>query len=246
MISMKKIIVFVFCLFATTLLKAEIYTNDDYNFSVDIPQCMSIEKIREDKKVGSALFAVMKDNEAVITIMSIRQEGMYKVSYNEYRKFLISQGNIILEEKPFYDLVRYEIAYVSSDNYYEKTFMKANSYITIGADFPLSLDAKQLISTFDNHRTWRSDWWRFHSNCPWYVRFLFFTLIVLFGLLSRGRKYSWVFVCLSVLMFAAEFVCLWHSKAVLAIVFSVTFVVWLVMLSQNKKLMWLVDSIFGN
>lgn len=248
MIDKKKILVFVLCFLTSALSRAEIYTNKDYNFSLDIPQGFTIEKIREDKEVGNAFFAVMKGNEkdAVITIMPVRQAGTYKASYNDFRKYLLSHGNIILEEHPFYDLVRQDIAFVSNGNTYEKTYMKANSYIMVDANFPLSPDAKYLISTFDNHRTWRGDWWRFNSNCHWLIRFLFFSLIVLFGMLSRGRKYSWVFVCLSALMFAIEFVCLWQSKTVLAIVFSVTFIVWLIMLSQNKKLMWLTDSIFGN
>ena len=249
--SMKRILtsLFIVAFFVGTTASNEIFQSDKCHFSFIIPEgCQVSEEVSNDKNYYWVYRTYDKQLVAYVSYTNHYEEGKaldYKLMRNIIRK---NDTCTIVEEKPFYDLLRQDFAYLRTypdgSKDYIRTLIKVSSYITITCPYPLSQESQKLVTGFDNQPSFRGNLRRAQQNAGSITICIFLTLLCFLGYNSRGNRNSWLYILLSSLLIAIAVFCLWQDKVVMAFIIGLSIIIWSFFFSHNKTLMWLIESIF--
>lgn len=236
--------------FVGSMLANDIFRSEKYHFSFAIPEgCQISEDIANDKEAGYWVFQKAdKQMVAYISYNNQYEEGR-ALDYRKMRNIIRKNDTCeIIEEEPFYNLLRQDFAYLrtypNGSRSYIKTFIKVSSYITITCPYPLSPESQELIAGFNNEPSFRGNLRRVQQNAGSIIICIYLTLLCVFGYKSRGEKRSWLYILFSILLIAITTLCLWQDKIVMAFIIGVSLLIWTFFISHNKTLMWIVNSIF--
>ena len=169
--------------------------------------------------------------------------------YRKMRKNLLKNNDsiTIINEQPFYNLLRQDIQYTcpsKGSEIYSKVLLKASSYIRITCFYPLSEEAQQLLDTFDNQTTFRGNLARVKQNAGGIVMCIYLSLLCFVGYRARNKELRWLYILISLILFALPVLCIWQDTQVMLFVLAIVLCMWLFFFSHNKFLIWLINSIF--
>lgn len=250
--SMKRILtsLFLITFIVVTIVANEVFESEKCHFSFIIPEgCLVSEEVSNDKNVNYWVYRKY-DNQLVANVSYTNHYEKdraldYKLMRNIIRK---NDTCEIVEEKPFYDLLRQDFTYLRTypdgRKDYIKTLIKVSSYITITCPYPLSQESQTLVDGFDNQPSFRGNLRRAQQNAGSIIICVYLTLLCILGYKSRGDKNSWLYFLLSTMLIAIAIFCLWQNKAVMAFIIGISLIIWGFFFSHNKTLMWIIDSIF--
>ena len=247
--DMKKInFLIVLALFAWAHAEAKLYHNESCKLSFDVPEGCRLFEFNSTTDSASFVIKNQKNNADIIQINFERIHNEDKVlSYKKLHKNLKHEENcMILHERPWYDMLRSEV-----DGYYDEEkklyfhyWLKAKSMVTLWAPYPLSENAEQVITSLDNHSTFRGKLSLMRQNAGPIIMCIILSFICFFGFRSRGDKYSLWYILGSIVLMALCALFLWQDKAVMCFVLGILALIWLFFFSHNKWLIWIIDSIF--
>lgn len=250
---MKRILLLIICIamLIGSMCADEIFRNEQYHFSFTVPEgCCVYENIAADKE---AAYYVYRSSDRQLMAYIYYHNDYQKDKAQDYKKMrdIIRKNDTctLIEERPFYDLLRQQFAYLRTypdgSRSYIKTLIKVSSYITITCLYPLVNESRQVLETFDNEPSFRGNLRRVLQNAGSISICIYLTLLCLFGYNSRGNKGNWIYILLSILLLVIAVCCLWQDKIVMAFILAISLIIWAFFASHNKALMWLIDSIFG-
>ena len=225
---------------------------EQHEFSFRLPDnCIAMEdSVAADFKDCYVYDSVSHKIIAYVRYQGVKTEKGKSLNYKMMRKAVLQSDSTtqIVYEPPFYDLLRQELAYTytgsKGDTVYEVLKLKANSYITIRSFWPPSEQAQTVISSFDNHTTFRGNLVRMRQNAGGIVMTIFLSLLAFAGYRARNEHLRWLYILITVLLFALAVLCLWQDFAVMGFVLGLSLLIWCFFFSHNKVLMWIIDSIF--
>ncbi len=240
--------------FATLLCFAEeTYTNDTCRFTFVLPDSCHVIPYKASNNYSSFL---VFNSDALTSVAYIMHYDVYQkgkaISYRKMKKSLLETDStaIIINERPFYDLLRHEITCLSTlgennDTVYEQFVFKASSYDVIRCPYPLSNDSKRVLETFDNKLTFKGKLSHLRQNAGTLLMTIYLTLLCFVGYNARGKEKRWLYIVASVLLLVLPIICLWQDMYVLAFVEGVSLLLWGLFFSHNKYLIWIIKAIFG-
>ena len=246
---MKKInFLIVLVLFAWAQAEAKPYHNESCKLSFDVPEGCQIFEFNTASDSASFVIKNQKNSADIIQINFERIRDKNKVmSCKMLHKNLKHEENcIILHERPWYDMLRNEV-----DGYYDEEkklyfhyWLKAKSMVTLWAPYPLSENAEQVITSLDNHSTFRGKLSLMRQNAGSILMTIILSLTCFFGFCSRGNEHSFLYILGSIVLMAICALFLWQDIAVMCFVLGILVLIWLFFFSHNKWLIWIIDSIF--
>lgn len=241
------VMLFTLALWAQT--RAEIYKNEYCKLSFDVPEGCYLFEFSPASDSASFLIVNLKDDSDVAKINFERIHDKDKVmSYKKLYKSLKGEDNcIILHKSPWYDMLRNDVEgyYDGEKKLYFHYWVKAKSVVALYSPYPLSVEAEHVITSLDNHPTFRGKLSLMRQNAGSILMSVFLTLVAFLGYRSRGNEYSILYILGSIVLMALGALFLWQDMAVMCFVLGILIVVWSFFFSHNKWLMWIIDSIFG-
>ena len=225
------------------------YDNTYCLFSFDLPDTCKVYTILETDSVSQYVVYNEKTGALLVNISHYRVPQKKVVRYSTLLKNIKKQNyNNILHSEPFYNLLRQEIEIIhqtKDGQSYEKILLKAQSTIYITSAYPLSAEAQKVINTFDNHTTFKGNLYRMRSNAGGLVMSIVLTLLLFLGYRSRDYKGKWIYRVCSLVLLGLVALCTFADLSVMCFCLGVCALLWLVMFSHAKWLIWLIDAILG-
>lgn len=249
----KRVFIMAVCLFALCIIahSEQVYQNDTCRFSFVVPDnCEVIEELSDENSADINVF----DTKNRTYVANIYYRNTFEkgkiLDYRKMRKSILENNDSItlINEKPFYDLLRQDLQYISvledGRKIYSKVLIKASSYIRISCYYPLSQEAQQIVDSFDNKTTFRGNLARVKQNAGSILMCIYLSLLCFVGYRARNKELRWLYVLASIILLALPVLCIWNNVQVMLFVVAISLCIWLFFFSHNKLLMWLIDSIF--
>lgn len=225
------------------------YDNTYCLFSFDLPDTCKVYTFLETDSVSRYVVYNAKTGKSLVNIFHRRVSKNMVVRYSTLLKNIKKQNDSsILHSEPFYNLLRQEMEIIHQTmdgQSYEKILLKAQSTIHITSAYPLSAEAQRIINTFDNHTTFKGNLYRMRSNAGGLVMSIVLTLLLFLGYRSRDYKGKWIYRVCSLVLFGLVALCTFADLSVMCFCLGVCALLWLVMFSHAKWLIWLIDAILG-